>query len=95
MIRQIAPKFGSVYPAMNAQPSFTGMNVYTDTAMSMPPEPLADLAAAVVEEQRVLEVAHEGLGARDVDHLAAPGRLPPVKRGQRRHARPTRPGRRR
>ena len=37
MIRQIAPKFGSVYPAMKAQPSFTGMNVYTDTAMSIPP----------------------------------------------------------
>ena len=37
MIRQIAPKFASVYPAMNAQPSFTGMNVYTDTAMSRPP----------------------------------------------------------
>jgi hypothetical protein len=37
MIRQMAPKLASVYPAMNAQPSFTGMNVYTDTAMSMPP----------------------------------------------------------
>ena len=35
-------------------------------------------------------VAHEGLGAGHVDHLAPPGHLPPVERGQRRDACPRR-----
>ena len=47
-----------------------------------------DLPRRVVEQHRVLEVAHERLGPRDVDHLALARRLPPVDGGQHRHARP-------